>query len=275
MQRWKAHYKDILHDTDIEILNTEGDYSTDPLSFTLDGITFQGTGLGDFRLADPERQKEAGRKFALLKWGGHHSKYHVTSPYRYDLQRYALEAEIPVSVFRKRDGQTVGGRILLAFRYERPDMSKSHSIVLCDDERVYRDEAVVSEFSLYVDGKCYKSRKMTLWFEEALKDISAQMKDSYYMKCCFTCQYSDYSPYGSDDYGIMLCYCRHKDACLKVNGKDDFFAFLEGKDFDGRQETYLCSRYSPRDRAAGYRGFVEGVADQGRGGKGTAIQGRQ
>lgn len=30
-----------------------------------------------------------------------------------------------------------------------------------------------------------------------------------------------------------------------------------------------------QDRAAGYRGFVEDVADQGRGGKGTAIQGRQ
>ena len=42
MQRWKAHYKDALHDTDIEILNTEGDYSSDPLSFVLDGITFKG-----------------------------------------------------------------------------------------------------------------------------------------------------------------------------------------------------------------------------------------
>ncbi len=260
MQRWKAHYKDALHDTDIEILNTEGDYSSDPLSFVLDGITFKGTGPADFQLADVEQYEEAGRKFALLKWGGHHSEYHVTSPYMYDLQRYALEVEIPVSVFRKKDRQTVEGRILLAFRYDRSDVSKGHSIMLCDDERVYRDEAVVSEFSLCVDGIYYKSRKMSLWFEEALKDISVQMKDSYYMKCCFTCQYSDYSPYGSDDYGTMLCYCRHKDDCLKVNDKADYFAFLEGKDFDGRQETYLCSQYSLRDRAAGYRGFVEGAA---------------
>lgn len=71
--------------------------------------------------------------------------------------------------------------------------------------------------------------------------------------------YSDYSPYGSDDYGLMLCFCRHKNDCLKVNSKDDFFSFLEGKDCDGRQETYLCGHYCLRDKASGYRGFVDGI----------------
>lgn len=56
-----------------------------------------------------------------------------------------------------------------------------------------------------------------------------------------------------------LRYCRHKEECLKVNSKDDYFAFLEDKDFDGRQETYLCSQYSPRNRAGGYRGYVGGT----------------
>ena len=50
MQYWKAHYKDALHDTDIQIVSTEGVYSTDPLSFTLDNIRFHGTSLGDFQL---------------------------------------------------------------------------------------------------------------------------------------------------------------------------------------------------------------------------------
>ena len=261
MQYWKAHYEDAYHDTEIDILNTEADYSTDPLSFTLDGIVFQGTSPADFHLADAAQCEEACRKFSLLKWGGYHTKYQITSPYTYDLQRYALEVEIPVSVFRKSDQCIVAGRIRLAFQYREPDMSKSRTVALCDDEKVYRDDVVVSEFSLFIEGICYRSGKRTLWFEEALKDISRQMQDRYYLKSCFTCQYADYSPYGSDDYGLMLCYVRHKEDCLKVNSKDDYFAFLEEKDFDGRQETYLCSQYSPRNRAGGYRGYVEGTMD--------------
>ena len=191
MRYWKAHYKDALHDTDIEIVNTEEDYRTEPLSFILDNITFCGTSPGDFHLADETQ----------------------------------------------------------------------YGITMCDDVRVYRDDVIVREFSLSIDGVCYKSSKRTLYFEAALNDICGQIKDDYYIKCCFTCQYSDYSPYGNDDYGLMLCFCRHKDDCLRVNNKDDFFSFLEGKDFDGRQETYLCEQYCPRNRAGGYRGFVDGVMD--------------
>jgi len=264
MQYWKAHYKDALHDTDIEIRNTEEDYNTDPLSFVLDGITFKGTSLGEFQLADATQYEEADKKFSLLKWGGHDSKYQITSPYVYDLQRYELEAMIPVRVFRKKDKQLVEGNLFLAFRYLEPDPETSHSTRLCDDRKVYRDDPVVSEFSLCVDGSCYKSTKKMLWFEAALHDICVQIQNDYALKCCFTCQYSDYSPYGSDDYGLMLCFCRHKEDCLKVNSKDDFFTWLEGKDYDGRQETYLCEHYSPRKQAGGCRGFVAGIREDNR-----------
>ena len=261
MQHWKAHYRDALHDTDIEIINTEEDYKTEPLSFTLDNITFCGTSLNDFHLADEAQCEEADRKFSLLKWGGYNSGFHITSPYQYDLQGYELEVEIPVSVFRKRDKCLLAGVLFLSFKYGEFDMSKTHSITLCDDIRVYPDDVIVREFSLLIEGMCYKSTKKTLYFENALNDICGQIKDDYYIKCCFTCQYSDYSPYGNDDYGCMLCFCRHKDDCLKVNSKDDFFSFLEGKDFDGRQETYLCEHYCLRNKASGYRGFVDGIMD--------------
>ena len=257
MQYWKAHYRDALHDTAVEIINTEEDYNTEPLSFTLDNITFCGTSLNDFHLKDEVQYGEASKKFSLLKWGGHDSKF--TSPYLYDLQRYELEVEIPINVFRKRDGCIIAGVLFLSFKYIEPDMSKLHSSRWCDGIRVYCDDVIVQEFSLSVDGMSYKSSEKTLWFEAALKDICKQIKDGYYIKCCFTCQYSDYSPYGSDDYGLMLCFCRHKSDCLKVNSKDDFFTFLEGKDYDGRQETYLCEHYCLRNKASGYRGFVDGI----------------
>ena len=96
-----------------------------------------------------------------------------------------------------------------------------------------------------------------MWFDVALSDICAQMKNDYYIKSCFTCQYSDYSPYGNDDYGAILCYCRHKSDCLKVNSKEEYFRFLGDKDCDARQETYLCEQYSLRNQAGGYRGYVD------------------
>ncbi len=259
MQFWKAHYRDAFHDTAIKIINTEEDYITEPLSFTLDNITFCGSSPGDFHLKDNTQYGEASKKFSLLKWGGHYHELNITSPYIYDLQEYELEIEIPLNVFRKQDECLSTGVLFLSFKYIEPDMSKPHCIQWCDDIRVYRGDVIVQEFSLSVDGRCYKSAKKTLWFESALKDICRQMKDDYSIKCCFTCQYSDYSPCGSDDYGSMLCFCRHKSDCLKVNSKDDFFSFLAGKDFDGRQETYLCKHYCPRNKACGYRGFVDGI----------------
>lgn len=259
MQRWKAHYKDALHDTAIEIINTEQDYSTEPLSFALDGITFCASSFADFHLKDEAQYTEAGQKFSLLKWGGRHSGIHIVTPYVYDLQGYELEVGIPITVIQKSNGQPAAGVLFLSFGHTPPDLSKPHSIRMCDDVRVYPEDVAVREFSLLVGGVRCQSAEKTLWFEAALHDISKQIKNDYYLKCCFTCQYSDYSPYGSDDYGTMLCFCRHKKACLKVNSKADFFSFLEGKNFDGRQETYLCKEYCPRSQASGYRGFVEGI----------------
>ena len=215
MQVWKAHYKDALHDTDIRIVNTEGDYNSDPLSFILDGAVFRGASLDELHSADDAQ---------------------------HSLRDFSLEAEIPVKVFRRRDEVLLEGTLFAAFQ-------KSG------------DDVTVNEFSLLTDGKRYKSARRTLCFELTLIDICRQIKEEYYIKCCFTCQYSDYSPYGSADYGFMLCFRRHKEDCLRVNSKDDFFAFLDGKDFDGRQETYLCGQYSLRNKAGGYRGFVDGAED--------------
>lgn len=100
-------------------------------------------------------------------------------------------------------------------------------------EEAYYDEAVL-DFSLLVDELCYESSRKSLYFEDALRNICTQMKDNYLLKCCFTCQYSDYSPYGNDDYGAMLCYRRYKEDCLKVNNKEEYFRYLEGKDCDMR-----------------------------------------
>lgn len=121
----ESHYRDALHNTPIEIINTEEDYRTEPLSFTLDNITFCSSSLSGFHLKDEEQWEEASKKFSLLKWGGC-----AVSPYLYDLQGFALEVEIPVTVFRKRDEQLIPGVLFLSFQYTKPDMSKPHSIIM-------------------------------------------------------------------------------------------------------------------------------------------------
>ena len=48
---------------------------------------------------------------------------------------------------------------------------------------------------------------------------------------------------------------------LKVNGKNDYFSYLSNnpKDYDLKQETYLCEKYEIRNRCGGYRGYVDGI----------------
>lgn len=261
MEYYKAHYKDEHHDVDIVIENTQGDYKTEPLSFTLDGVTFRGTSFGYFQLSNPEQYEEAKERFCILKYGGYDELTKYSFTYGYLLQGFGLKLTMPIKLIRKNDAQDVSGELRLAFAYEKRDSGKTKGGICyqCDGVRVYQDECVVEEFALSVGEELYSSSKKTLYFESALSDISRQIQEKYYLKCCFTCQYSEYSPYGNDDFGNMLCYRRHKEACLKVNSKDEYFEYLEDKDFDIYQETYLCEEYAERRQSSGYRGFVEGV----------------
>lgn len=253
---WKAHYRDKNHDVLIDIINTEGEYSSDPLSFTFDGITFKGSTIADFQVSADDAEK-ASEKFSIMKAGGF-SLGDSEVPYWYTLQRYSLDAEIPVVVVRRSDNCVLQGMIRVSFGYVEHDQSKIQGRYYCDDERVYHDDAIVDEFSLSVDGKKFDSSLKTLYFESALTDLQKQISPEYYLKCCFTCQYSDYSPYGCDDYGCMLCYRKQKESYLKVNTKDEYFEYLTD-DYEVRQETFLCDEYEPRTRCGGYRGYVDGV----------------
>lgn len=84
-------------------------------SFSLDGVTFEGCSIGAFHLADEAQYDQAQTKFCILKWGGYIQRFHITAPHSYDLQRYALEVEIPVLVVRRQDDCELRGMLHLAF----------------------------------------------------------------------------------------------------------------------------------------------------------------
>ncbi|MCR4646958.1 MAG: DUF6304 family protein [Oscillospiraceae bacterium] len=240
MQVWKAHYKDPVHDAQIDIINTEKEYAADPLSFTLDGITFRGTSLGDFLPAVGSDLEEVCRKFHILKAGGFEIGGNEVS-FWYTLQRYAMATEIPVRVVRKCDGCELQGMIHIAFAFQEHDPEQVQARWYCGEERVYHDDVHVHDVSLQIDGTVYSSAKKTLCFEDALLDICRQMAQDYALKCCLTCQYADYSPFGNDDFGTMQCFRHQKEAYLKVNSKADYFKYLND-DCEYRQEKDFAAK---------------------------------
>lgn len=252
MEIWNAHYRDSGHDLDINISNSQ-EAKGDTLLFCIDGFEFTGTSLGDFELKDPNKIVAAKKHFCFLDWGGHISAFHKDYPYHYFLQRYSLSVELPVHIIRNSDQAVIQGLLHVAFELKKAEKGSRY---ICDDKVGYYDKTDVNEFSLTADGKIFSAGKKSLYFENSLMQIHRQLSPGYCLKCCFSCQYSDYSPYGNDDFGSMLCYKRHKSEYLKVNDKDGFFEFLEPLDFDMRQETFLCGEYEPRTRCGGYRGFL-------------------
>ncbi|MCM1578235.1 MAG: hypothetical protein NC078_05485 [Ruminococcus sp.] len=159
--------------------------------------------------------------------------------------------------------KAAGGRIegVLHYAFYMTSPAPQGHIVRgkCDNEKVPFDSVVFDGCSIDVNGKRFICENKSLFFENILTELSVKMKEEYPILSCFTCQFSEYSPYGNDDFGDMLCYGRYREECLKVNDKDGFFEYLENKDCGKRQEIYLCSDHEFRDKAEGYWGFVEGL----------------
>ncbi|MCQ2555118.1 MAG: DUF6304 family protein [Clostridia bacterium] len=241
MNIWKAHYIDKLHNEDIDIINDTG--SESPLSFTIEGMTFSGMDLSDFELVSGEKYSEAKEKFCILKMGPYRTQNGAWNYYY--LQRYTMKIDIPVHVIRKADKQDIEGILHIEFELVEPD-----------NEKADFDEIILHDFTLYVEGKSYSCQDKNFWFEDRLKEIGKMIEESYYLMCCFTCQFSDYSPYGNDDFGNMLCYRANKAEYLKVNNKEEYFRYVGDLDAYTVQETGLCSEYEIRNRSDGYRGYV-------------------
>ncbi|MCM1506228.1 MAG: DUF6304 family protein [Ruminococcus flavefaciens] len=256
MQVWKAHYKDEFHDTDIEILNDGSERF-----FILDGFKFcLGTDISEIEYESTEPSDDIENKFHVVKYYGYLLDKYSTRripTYFYILWRYSLDVEIPVHVFRKADNAEITGTINISLHLVKHDMKKPHGIILCNGVRIYCDDVIVDDFSLCVDGKSYHSEKNTIDFETALSDICGKIKQDYYIKSCFTCQYSDYSPYGQNGFGGIMCYRECKENCLKVHGRNDYHKYLEEQPFTFQEETYLCSEYDLRNKCGGIRGFVD------------------
>ncbi len=103
----------------------------------------------------------------------------------------------------------------------------------------------------------FKSARTFGYFEQALLDLGARLPANVELKSCFTCQYSDYSPFGNGLFGDMLCFRKHKQDYLTIKNKLDLLEFLDLHPISqeqNTQETGLCREFSKRRTGTGYRG---------------------
>ncbi len=109
------------------------------------------------------------------------------------------------------------------------------------------------QLRLDVNEKSYLSCGKHGWFEDELLELKAALPNESYMKCCFSCAFSDYHPVGSGAFGTLACFRDNKHEYLKVKSKAALFHIWNTMT-EWVQETYLCPEFEKRGLTTGYRG---------------------
>jgi hypothetical protein len=91
------------------------------------------------------------------------------------------------------------------------------------------------------------------FFEEVFERLKSKLPEGVALRACYACQYSDYSVYGSQAFGSMLCFRNRKAAYLQVKSKDGYMKIMDQRE-RVVQETYLCDDFERRGDSIGYRG---------------------
>lgn len=155
-----------------------------------------------------------------------------------ELCSYSLDFEMPVPV-------VVSDRIIQAILRVHFELGKPKPNGAIDREEL--------QLELLVEGQSFKSQGKYGWFEDALREIHEILPAGMFIKSCFSCAYSDYSPAGSGAFGCMACFRNSKQAYLSLKGKAAYFN-LQKEIAEYVQETYLCPEFEKRVAGTGYRG---------------------
>ena len=157
---------------------------------------------------------------------------------RGDLCSCTIECEFPVEILA--DNHTLEAGLHIHIKLGNPA------------PKGWLDQEVV-ELTLHYNDIIIRSSGQSGWFEGELLDIQKAMPTNHFLKICFGCAYSDYSPYGHGLFGYLYCFRGNKEAYLAVKSKDDIFAIWDTAT-EEVQETHLCPDFQVRKPGTGYRG---------------------
>ncbi|KZS39716.1 hypothetical protein AWE51_08680 [Aquimarina aggregata] len=223
---YKAIYKDRFGEEKIEVVN---DFET--LSFQLGNLKFKSNTF-DFELENYQNySKDQLQRFTFNKIP------YLNGGYCYDLCNCEFTFFIPISILSIKNQKIIERELVVSL--ELGKSLKNGSL-----------DKIDLQMSIELDSKIYKAKGMD--FEHLANNLLHQFKGFYRFKNCFGCQFSDYSVYGQDIFGTMLCFKNQKKEYNEVKSKEAYLD-LERED-KVVQEIFLCEEFEVRQGNTGYRG---------------------
>lgn len=191
------------------------------LRLQLDGVDFEGTDFDGLAPVHPDPSRLA--RFTLVQGS---------------LADCTLETHLPLVVCRPEG--------------ERACVLKGHLRLGRARANGGLDEELL-QLSLTVDEHAFVSSGRSGWYEDALLDLQKQLPLGWYLRICFGCAWSDYSPYGHGLFGGLACFRDHQEGYARVRDKGSLFRVWDT--LTGFvQETDCCPQFKPRTPGTGYRG---------------------
>ncbi len=203
------------------------------------GVEFTGTTFHSFEPIESSKESEIG-SFSLFLG---------------ELCAYTLDCDIPVIILDRDNallttlrahierGKPVEGAGGTSIRHKDGSVEKNSRQIECE---VLQLEVIHQAKSFKTSGRneCYS-------FEEQLDELKDLLPTDSYLKICWNCAFSDYSPMGNDVFGDLDCYRDNKRQYLRVRSKRDLFQVPSTMSV---QEIHLCSEFRKRKPGTGYRG---------------------
>ena len=226
--KYNATYKDAFGTEEIVIKN---DGKT--LSFTIGDIHFEGEGFNGFEITNiNELKNEDVERFTF-------NQIQILNQDRfaYDLCNCAFEIIMPITFIRVENNEEFNVDTVVTYDLGKP--AKNGGI---EHEKI--------AIFLEIDGKNYQANGG--WFEDVFDMLGKAFNNKYKFKNCYGCLFSDYSIYGSDAFGTLMCFLKQKEAYLQARTKSEHATLYNN--FDCVQETHYCKHFQLRQNNTGYRG---------------------
>jgi Family of unknown function (DUF6304) len=213
----------IIIENDFENLYTE-----------IGGVRFSGTEFTDFFIDDKAKYtKEQLQRFTFFE-----TPIYNTNIINEGLCNCIFEVFIPQILIEKTTRTEFYSD--LKIEYLLGSLSQKGGI---ENEKV--------KLSLSIKERQYEGASDLI--ECAFDQIRSQFDDKFQFKNCYGCMFGDYSVYGQNSFGTMLCFVSQKEKYENVTNKAEYMKLKTDK-IPSVQEIYCCKKYEIRKIGAGYRG---------------------
>lgn len=199
------------------------------LSVAIEGVKFEGIGFNGLSIIDKQSYSDKQLERFTLRPIQVSNPDDNTTYIDEELGNFSLELIIPQLIIDAATSQEFYADLLLNY-------GLTHS-----------DEQFVATLAL--NDIVYTGRGG--WIETAFDQIHNQFADKYRFKNCYGCMYGDYSVYGNDSFGTMLCFANQKQEYRETSDKPSYMDLAPPR--DRVQEIYCCPDYAIRRKGVGYR----------------------